>query len=116
MAETSFSKDKMKVVLFEGVHASAVDAYCTGEPFGAAAQRAGVAAVPGSSFFGDPAAGRDIIRFTFCKKESTLAAADCSTAPCISVTSADISRRFNRDAVLTRRMSMSATNARRSKQ
>jgi aminotransferase len=36
----------------------------------------GVAAVPGSSFFGDPAAGRDIIRFTFCKKESTLAAAE----------------------------------------
>src|SRR5882724_6636340 len=33
----------------------------------------GVAAVPGSSFFGDSAAGRDIIRFTFCKKESTLA-------------------------------------------
>jgi len=36
----------------------------------------GVAAVPGSSFFGDFAAGRDIIRFTFCKKESTLAAAE----------------------------------------
>ena len=36
----------------------------------------GVAAVPGSSFFGDPASGRDIIRFTFCKKESTLAAAE----------------------------------------
>ena len=27
MAETSFSKDKMKVVLFEGVHASSVDAF-----------------------------------------------------------------------------------------
>jgi aminotransferase len=36
----------------------------------------GVAAVPGSSFFGDPVAGRDIIRFTFCKKESTLTAAE----------------------------------------
>ena len=36
----------------------------------------GVAAVPGSSFFRDPAAGKDIIRFTFCKKESTLAAAE----------------------------------------
>jgi aminotransferase len=36
----------------------------------------GVAAVPGSSFFGDPFAGRDLIRFTFCKKESTLAAAE----------------------------------------
>jgi len=39
-------------------------------------KEAGVAAVPGSSFFGDPVAGRDIIRFTFCKKESTLAAAE----------------------------------------
>src|SRR6516164_1142928 len=36
----------------------------------------GVAAVPGSSFWGDPVAGRDIIRFTFCKKESTLSAAE----------------------------------------
>ena len=35
----------------------------------------GVAAVPGSSFFRDPAAGKDLIRFTFCKKEETLAAA-----------------------------------------
>ena len=29
----------------------------------------GVAAVPASSFFRDPAAGKDLIRFTFCKKE-----------------------------------------------
>jgi aminotransferase len=36
----------------------------------------GVAAVPGSSFFRNADAGRDIIRFTFCKKESTLAAAE----------------------------------------
>jgi aspartate/methionine/tyrosine aminotransferase len=36
---------------------------------------AGVAAVPGSSFFSDPTAGRDLIRFTFCKKEETLALA-----------------------------------------
>jgi aminotransferase len=36
----------------------------------------GVAAVPGSSFFRDPAAGKDIIRFTFCKKEETLRAAE----------------------------------------
>jgi aspartate/methionine/tyrosine aminotransferase len=36
----------------------------------------GVAAVPGSSFFRDPSAGRDLIRFTFCKKESTMAAAE----------------------------------------
>jgi aminotransferase len=35
----------------------------------------GVAAVPGSSFFRDSAAGKDLIRFTFCKKETTLAAA-----------------------------------------
>jgi len=36
----------------------------------------GVATVPGSSFFNDPASGKDIIRFTFCKKEETLAAAE----------------------------------------
>jgi aspartate/methionine/tyrosine aminotransferase len=35
----------------------------------------GVAAVPSSSFFRDPASGKDFIRFTFCKKEETLAAA-----------------------------------------
>lgn len=35
----------------------------------------GVAAVPGSSFFRHPEAGKDLIRFTFCKKENTLAAA-----------------------------------------
>ena len=36
----------------------------------------GVAAVPGSSFFRDPASGKNLIRFTFCKKETTLAAAE----------------------------------------
>ena len=36
----------------------------------------GVAAVPGSSFFRDPAAGKDLIRFTFYKKEETLALAE----------------------------------------
>ncbi len=36
----------------------------------------GVAAVPGSSFFRDPAAGKDLIRFTFCKKEETMALAE----------------------------------------
>jgi len=35
----------------------------------------GVASVPGSSFFRDPADGGSIIRFTFCKKEATLQAA-----------------------------------------
>ena len=35
----------------------------------------GVAAVPGSSFFRNAADGASILRFTFCKKESTLAAA-----------------------------------------
>jgi aminotransferase len=35
----------------------------------------GVAAVPGSSFFFDRARGRDLVRFTFCKKEETLAEA-----------------------------------------
>jgi aminotransferase len=32
--------------------------------------------VPGSSFFRNPAAGKDIIRFTFCKREETLQAAE----------------------------------------
>src|SRR3989440_9374271 len=36
----------------------------------------GVATVPGSSFFRNPAAGKDIIRFTFCKREETLQAAE----------------------------------------
>ncbi|HYR91654.1 MAG TPA: aminotransferase class I/II-fold pyridoxal phosphate-dependent enzyme [Terriglobia bacterium] len=36
----------------------------------------GVATVPGSSFFKNPAAGKDIIRFTFCKREETLRAAE----------------------------------------
>jgi len=39
-------------------------------------QEVGVATVPGSSFFNDPASGKDIIRFTFCKKEETLRAAE----------------------------------------
>jgi aminotransferase len=36
----------------------------------------GVASVPGSSFFRDPVSGKDFIRFTFCKKEETLTAAE----------------------------------------
>jgi aminotransferase len=32
----------------------------------------GVAAVPGSSFFSNPADGRSIVRFAFCKKLETL--------------------------------------------
>ena len=35
----------------------------------------GVACVPGSSFFRNPADGRSIVRFTFCKKEATFQAA-----------------------------------------
>ncbi|HEV2195911.1 MAG TPA: aminotransferase class I/II-fold pyridoxal phosphate-dependent enzyme, partial [Candidatus Acidoferrum sp.] len=35
----------------------------------------GVAGVPGSSFYRDPADGAQQLRFTFCKKESTLAEA-----------------------------------------
>jgi aspartate/methionine/tyrosine aminotransferase len=35
----------------------------------------GVAAVPGSSFYRDPADGRTHLRFTFCKKEATFQAA-----------------------------------------
>jgi aminotransferase len=36
----------------------------------------GVAAVPGSSFYRDPWAGRTKLRFCFCKKDETLQAAD----------------------------------------
>ena len=36
----------------------------------------GVAAVPGSSFFRVPADGKDLIRFTFCKKDETLSLAE----------------------------------------
>jgi aminotransferase len=35
----------------------------------------GVASVPGSSFYRDPASGRAAVRFCFCKKDETLAAA-----------------------------------------
>jgi len=35
----------------------------------------GVAAVPGSSFYRDPASGRTRLRFTFCKRDETLSAA-----------------------------------------
>jgi aminotransferase len=38
-------------------------------------EKAGIAVVPGSSFYDDPASGARQVRFTFCKKESTLAAA-----------------------------------------
>ncbi len=39
-------------------------------------ERVGVAVVPGSSFYRNPADGAAQVRFTFCKKESTLAAAE----------------------------------------
>ena len=39
-------------------------------------QEIGVACVPGSSFYNDPAHGGSQVRFTFCKKEATLAAAE----------------------------------------
>jgi aspartate/methionine/tyrosine aminotransferase len=38
-------------------------------------EKVGVSVVPGSSFFNDPADGKALVRFTFCKKESTLQAA-----------------------------------------
>jgi aspartate/methionine/tyrosine aminotransferase len=38
-------------------------------------QEIGVACVPGSSFYNDPQDGASQVRFTFCKKEETLAAA-----------------------------------------
>ena len=42
----------------------------------------GVAAVPGSSFYRNPAAGRTKLRFCFCKKDETLAAANQRLASC----------------------------------
>ena len=38
-------------------------------------EKIGVATVPGSSFFSDPANGRHLLRFAFCKKLETLEAA-----------------------------------------
>jgi aspartate/methionine/tyrosine aminotransferase len=38
-------------------------------------EKIGIATVPGSSFCNDPADGRNLIRFTFCKTEQTLSAA-----------------------------------------
>jgi aspartate/methionine/tyrosine aminotransferase len=40
----------------------------------------GVAVVPGSSFYNDPRDGASQVRFTFCKKEETLAAAELRLA------------------------------------
>jgi aspartate/methionine/tyrosine aminotransferase len=40
----------------------------------------GVACVPGSSFYNDPQDGASQVRFTFCKKEETLAAAEARFA------------------------------------
>jgi aminotransferase len=40
----------------------------------------GVAAVPGSSFYKDPAGGRTKLRFCFCKKDETIAEADAKLA------------------------------------
>jgi aminotransferase len=40
----------------------------------------GVACVPGSSFYNDPRNGASQVRFTFCKKEETLAAAESRLA------------------------------------
>ena len=37
-------------------------------------EKIGIAVVPGSSFYDDPSQGANQVRFTFCKKESTLAA------------------------------------------
>jgi aminotransferase len=39
-------------------------------------EKVGVAVVPGSSFYNDARDGATQVRFTFCKKESTLAAAE----------------------------------------
>ncbi len=39
-------------------------------------EKVGVAVVPGSSFYNDARDGASQVRFTFCKKESTVAAAE----------------------------------------
>jgi aminotransferase len=43
-------------------------------------EQIGVACVPGSSFYNDPQDGASQVRFTFCKKEETLAAAEARFA------------------------------------
>ena len=43
-------------------------------------EQIGVACVPGSSFYNDPEDGASQVRFTFCKKEETLAAAEARFA------------------------------------
>jgi len=43
-------------------------------------QEIGIACVPGSSFYNDPQDGASQVRFTFCKKEETLAAAEARFA------------------------------------
>jgi len=43
-------------------------------------QEIGVACVPGSSFYNNPQDGGSQVRFTFCKKEETLAAAEARFA------------------------------------
>ena len=43
-------------------------------------EKIGVAVVPGSSFYNDPRDGASQVRFTFCKKEETLAAAEARLA------------------------------------
>jgi aminotransferase len=40
----------------------------------------GVATVPGSSFYDDPSLGRQRVRFCFCKKDETIAAAEARLA------------------------------------
>jgi len=37
--------------------------------------RVGVAAIPASAFYADPATGRGLVRFAFCKRLETLRAA-----------------------------------------
>ena len=43
-------------------------------------QEIGVACVPGSSFYNHPQDGSSQVRFTFCKKEETLTAAEARFA------------------------------------
>ena len=60
---------------FSGLSARADDDYARWLARGGSGDTLGVATVPGSSFFHEPAAGRRLIRFAFCKQLGTLRAA-----------------------------------------
>ena len=54
-------------------------------------EEVGVAVVPGSSFYHEPARGRTKVRFCFCKKDETLREADRRLARQVSLTARALS-------------------------